>query len=524
MRVRAGMLAVDAAARHADRIVLGGERDGITFAELDRTANRVATGLRALGVQAGDRVAVLSYNRPELVAVWLGCERAAFVRVVLHSHFPMTLQAPLIRDVEASVVVFDARFAHAISGYRGKLGGVRWFVAIGEGVPEWALSYDELLAKGVAQLNPVDVDEDAPLCVQPTTGTTGAPKPWVVTHRAWAALVAHNINHLDTLASSPVSEDDVNLHVHALQWASGAQTLLPYLIRGARSVLLDDAGFDPMAIAQTIASQRVTGVLLPGPMLVAILDAIEALPSFTHRLRRVVTLFATPELLQRLTKTLGPVWCHCYGATEQGAPATRVTAAEAADAPVRLNSVGRPASPFLDLRVVDERGDGLDADRVGEIVVRSPMSSSGYWGNAELSAEAVLPGGWFRSRDLGYLDAAGFLFYVDRACDAIELEQGTVFPHEVEAAVMRHPAVANCGAVGLGDASERRVVAAVVLKDGHQSSEELAAEIEAAAAPGLATFAHPRVLLVEELPTVLGGAKVQRHLLREQLSATTLQA
>lgn len=518
MQVRAGMLAVDAAARHADRVALGGERDGITFAELDETADRVASGLSAQGLQPGDRVAVLSHNRPELVAIWLGLERAAFVRVVLHSHFSMELHADLIRDVQAGVVVFDSRFADVLAEVREQLPGVR-FVAIGEGAPEWALPYEHLLRDGVAQLHPLDVDEDAPLVIQPTTGTTGTPKPWIVTYRSFAALVAHNANHLDTLAARPLDETDVNLHAHALQWASGAQTLVPYLLRGARQVLLDDAGFDPVAIATTIERERVTGMLLPGPMLIAVLDAIDAQPSFAHELCRLVTLFAAPELLLRATSTLGPRWCHCYGATEQGAPATRLTAAEAVEVPSRLSSVGRPASPLLDLRIVDEHGDAVSAGQVGEIVVRSPMSTSSYWRREELSVEAMLPGGWFRSRDLGYVDSDGFLFYVDRARDAIALEQGTVFPHEVEAAVMRHGAVANCGAVALGEGADKHVVAAVVLKQGHEESSELLADIAAAAASGLASHAQPRVLVVQELPVVLGGAKVQRDVLREQLAA-----
>jgi hypothetical protein len=135
--------------------------------------------------------------------------------------------------------------------------------------------------------------------------------------------VAHNLSHLDTMFSSHVCAEDVNLHVHALQWASGAQTLLPYMLRGARTVILDESVFDPAAVVDALADEQVTGALIPGPMLTAILDAIEQRGSFRHRIRRLVTLFATPEQLERTTELLGgPVWsrtrCHrarCAGDT-----------------------------------------------------------------------------------------------------------------------------------------------------------------------------------------------------------------
>ncbi|HEV3046029.1 MAG TPA: class I adenylate-forming enzyme family protein [Solirubrobacteraceae bacterium] len=524
MQVRAGMLAVEAARRFADRVALGDARDGSTFAALDEAANRFADGLGTRGVRPGERVAVLGYNTPELVETWLALERGGFVRVVLHSHFEMPVHVALLAHVGASAVVFDTRFAAALAEHRAELGQVRLWVAIGEDPPYWSLPYEELLRGGDGAQPSLDVDEDAPVCIQPTTGTTGAPKPWIVSHRAWHALVAHNLAHLDTLAEKPLGTDDVNLHVHAVQWASGAQTLLPYMLRGARTVLQDDAAFDPAAIVQTLTAEGVTGVLVPGPMLIALLDQIATAEGFEHRLRRLVTLFATPELLRRASALLGEVWCHGYGATEQGAPATRLSAAEARAKPARLRSVGRPASPFLDLRIVDAAGERLPAGAVGEIVVRSPMSGGGYWRRPDLDRESRLPGGWFRSRDLGYLDADGFLYYVDRARDAIETAHGTVFPHEIEAAVLRHAAVANCGAVGLGAAGAQEVVAAVVLKAGHEDSPRLAIEIADAAAAVLEPHARPRVRLLAELPTVLGGAKVQRELLREQLSAAVAPA
>jgi acyl-coenzyme A synthetase/AMP-(fatty) acid ligase len=516
MMIRAGMLAVDAATRFADRAALTTATGTATFGQLDAAANRVAAGLVAHGVQPGDRVGVLAHNRAEVVQAWLGCDRGGVVRVVLHTHFAMALHVDLLRRVGARAIVFDTSFSADVDAGRERLDAGTLFVAIGENPPSWSVPWQALLAAGSPDAVARDVDENAPAFIQPTTGTTGAPKPWTLTHRSWAAVVNQNLHHLDTFAPGlpAIGPDDVVLHAHALQWATGFQLLYPYLVRGARTVLLDDSAFDPRVLLDTVVSEEITGLLLPAPMLVPLLDLVEERGGVDHRLRRLVVFFATPELLERTTKLLGPVWCHGFGSTEQGAVTTRLLAAEAADDHRRLASVGRAASPFIEVAVVDEQGGRVPPGRLGQIVVRSAMSTGGYWDRPDLTEQSFLPGGWFRPRDVGYLDDEGFLYYVDRDGDSIATAGGTVYPHHVEAAVLRHPAVANCGVVGPG---EDRVVAAVVLKPGYADTPTLRAEIGAASEPGLAPHEVPEIVVVDELPCVLGGAKVQRAVLRERL-------
>ncbi|MBV9282089.1 MAG: AMP-binding protein [Chloroflexi bacterium] len=186
--------------------------------------------------------------------------------------------------------------------------------------------------------------------------------------------------------------------------------------------------------------------------------------------------------------------------------------------PERINSVGRAGSPFLEVAVVDEDGTRLPAGEVGEIVVRSAMSLGAYWGMPDKTSKAFFPGDWFRPFDVGYLDRDGFLYYADRAGDKIVTARGVVYPHLVEAAIVRHAATANCGVVGLGAEGSQAVVAAVQLKEGIAASPELEAEILADTAEGLAEHERPsRLVFLPSLPTVLGGAKVQRQALREQL-------
>ena len=522
MRIEAGGHFTFAAAKFGDREAIRKDAETRTFARLREGANRSGSALAALGLAQGDRVGVLSHNRVEVVELWLGLERFNFVRVVLHSHFDMATHVRTLNDVGAKALIFDVRFAAEVQAHRASLHSVEHFVCMGGGAPDWVIRYDDLLSKGRREDPHLDVDEEAPCFIQLTSGTTGVPKPWTVSHRAWRAIIATNVEHLDTFGSRipGIGPDDVNLHFHALQWATGFQTLMPYLLRGARTLLVDDAAFNPKQIADIIIDQQVTGTLVPGPMLPPIIDAIEARGAAKLNMRRMVIFFATPELLDRAAAVFGHAWCHGFGSTEQGAPTTRLTAEEAKFSRHRLESVGRNASPFFEMAIMDERGRRLAAGEVGEIVVRSAMSVGTYWDLKDKTEEAFFPGGWFRPNDIGYIDGDGFLYYLDRAKDRILTASGVVYPHVVEAAVLRHQAVANCGVVGLGDPGSQSVVAAVVVKDHEAKSSATAAAILEIAARGLPAHARPeRVVLVDELPTVLGGAKVQREVLQKRLAA-----
>ena len=520
MKVTAGGPVMRAAGQFANLTAITTPQGNQTFAELNAAANRVGSGLRALGIDAGERIGVLSHNRLEVVQLWLGLERFNFPRLTLHSHFDMAVHVETLRKVRPAVLVFDTAFSSAVAQHRSELSSVRHFIAIGSPTPPWATPLAQVMEQGRSEDPLFDVEETAPCFVQPTTGTTGQPKAWVFTHRSWAAWISHNLHHLDTFGPGipQVGPDDVNLHVHALQWASGVQTLYPYMLRGARNVLLDDSTFEPAKIVETIEREHITGVLIPGPMLIPLLDFIEARGGMKHRLRRAVIFFGSPELLERFTRVVGPMWCHGFGSTEQGAPSARLLQSEVAQKPERIHSVGRPASPLLEMAIVDENGQQLPPGQVGELVVRGPMSQSEYWEEADRTQSSFLPGDWFRPADIGYRDEDGFFYYLDRSKDRIRTARGVVYPHGVEVALLRHPAVAHCGVVGLGPPGAEEIVAAVLLKQGQQPTEALRREIEQAACAGLGEHERPaRLVFVTELPTVLGGAKVQREVLRQRL-------
>lgn len=521
MQVEAGVLIRMAAQNFGPRVALSAGSESFTFSELNERSNRVGSALLDLGVSRGDRVGVLAYNTPEVVETWFACEKHNLVRVVLHSHFAMDSHVWSLNQVGATALIFDARFADDVERHKDELKTVRHFVAIGAGCPPWATPFAQLAAGGSAAEPLLSVDEDAPCFLQLTSGTTGHPKAWVKTYRSWQAVINHNLIHFDTFGPGvpPVGPDDVNLHFHPIQWASGFQTLYPYYVRGARSVLLDDEVFDPDAVLDTIAREQVTSVFTPGPLLTPVLDAVEARGGFAHRLRRMVVFFGNPDQLERTTRLLGPVWAHGFGSTEQGAITTRLLPHEVAERRERIKSVGRSGSPFMEIAVVDEQGRRLGPGQVGEIVVRSAMSLGEYWGMPERNAQSFFPGDWFRPYDVGYLDEDGFLYYSDRAGDRIITARGAVYPHLVEEAILGHRSVFLCGVVGLGEPGDQEVVVGVQLKEGFTASDELSKEILLETARLLEHERPVRTFFVGELPTVLGGAKVQRQALRERLAA-----
>jgi acyl-CoA synthetase (AMP-forming)/AMP-acid ligase II len=521
MRVEAGGLVRAAAQNFGARVALTAGPRHFSFTELNELANHVGSALVELGVARGDRVGVLAYNTPEVVETWFGCEKHNLVRTILHTHIAMDSHVWALNHVAASAFIFDTRFTADVEQHKGELETVRHFVAIGPGCPDWATPFAQLESGGSAEDPRLDVDEDAPCFLQLTSGTTGRPKAWVKTYRSWQAVINHNLIHLDTFGPEvpPIGPDDVSLHFHPVQWASGFQTFYPYYVRGARSVLLDDEVFSPEALLGTIDRERVTGVFIPGPLLTPVLDAVEARGKINHRLRRMVVFFATPGLLDRTTRLLGAVWAHGFGSTEQGAITTRLLPHEVEERRERIKSVGKPGSPFLELAVVDEQGKRLGAGQVGEIVARSAMSLGEYWAMPQRSAKSFFAHDWFRTNDIGYLDEDGFLYYFGRAGDRITTVRGVVHPHLVEEAILGHPSVFLCGVVGLGEPGSQEVVAGIQVKPGAVASERLAGEI-LRLTTRLPEHERPaRVVFVPNMPTVLGGAKVQRQALRERLQS-----
>jgi fatty-acyl-CoA synthase len=460
----------------------------ISYADLARRVARAAAVLAGLGVKRDDAVAYLGLNHPATLVLLFACARLGAMLVPLNWRLAPPEHARVLTDCPPRVLFVEPAFADHARNIEGAI----------------AATEISVLEKAAGSSVEQSGDENSPLLLCYTSGSTGAPKGVVLTQRAilWNAV---NSSHMHDLTSADrVLTTLPMFHVGGLN----IQTT-PALHAGASVTL--HARFDPQAALEAIERERITlAVLVP-----AQLSALMALPRWQSAdlsSLRMITTGSTivSEAFVRKASGRGVPVIQVYGSTETCPIAAYV---RAGDALRKAGSAGAPAL-HCEVKVVDEEGVELPAGRDGEILVRGPNVASRYWNAPGESAQAF-EGGWYRSGDLGHFDDEGHLYVVARRKEMIISGGENIYPAEVESVLLECPAIEE--ACVLGKLEERwgeTVVAAVVLKPGRRMTE---AEAMALFQGRIARYKHPReVRFLERLPRSALG-KVQREVLREAL-------
>jgi fatty-acyl-CoA synthase len=487
-----------AAARFGERPALAFGGRSWRYRELDAAADRIAHRLHALGLRHGERVAAYGRNSDAYLLLWLGAVRAGLVHVPINYALTGGELRYIVEQSGASAVIADEALEANLGPVRD-LGAVRLF-----GRFEGGGALDVL---AVAQ-DPAPVDGDLPLDdgdiaqILYTSGTTASPKGAVLTHRAILAQYQSCIYDLEfrgddkALAALPLYH---TAQMHAFT--------MPQLLIGAMTVLIPAPV--PEQVLALIEQHRITSFFAPPTVWISLLRH----PDFDRRdLGCLVNLYygasimpvpVLHELRARLPKVRA---FNCYGQTEI-APLATVLRPEEHDA--RPASCGRPALN-VETRVVDPEMRDVPPGTQGEIVHRSPQLLLGYWNKPAETAEAFA-GGWFHSGDVGFFDAAGYLFIVDRIKDVIKTGGIQVASREVEEALFSHPAVSEVAVIALPDPKWiEAVTAVVVLRPGMRATED---ELVAHARQSLAPFKLPkRVIFADNLPRNTAGKLLKREL------------
>ena len=439
--------------------------DGVSlsYAAVQALSHRVANALAASGVEAGDKVAILSANDPVAFTCVFGISRAGAVWCPINPRNEAAENRELLDLFDCSVVVFQPSFTPLVERIRGDLTKVHTWVRLdgpgGSGEsPAGVLTWEEFLARGAdaPELDRPAVDDLA--MIVGTGGTTGRPKGVMLTGTNLETMTAL------TLMGYPFRGRPVYLALAPLTHAAGV-LCFPILCHGGEVVIMrspDVGGF-----LQLIERHHVTHTFLP-PTLIYMVLGHERLDSTDLSSLQCFWYGAAPMSATRLEEALsriGPVMAQLFGQTEAPMMVSMMPPADhfrpdGSVAVERLSSAGRP-SPLVTVAIMDLDGRLLPVGERGEIVVRSSLVMPGYYQDPAATEEASRFG-WHHTGDIGYLDAENFLFIVDRAKDMIITGGFNVYSTEVEQALMQHPDLQDCAVIGLPDEKWGERVEAVV--------------------------------------------------------------
>ena len=475
-----------------------------SYAQLDADVTRLARRIGALGVREGDRVASLLHNGPAPALLVHAALRLGVVLVPLNIRLSEEEVAWQVGDCDARLLLVEEGTVALAERVRREQPGVK-MVSVDEGGAA-LLGGMPLGGVGVAEV-PLRLthDQATVLAIIYTSGTTGRPKGAMLTvGNFWWSAMGSALN----LGTQP---DDRWLACMPLFHVGGLSILLRAAIYGITAVVHER--FDAEAVNRAIEEERVTIVSVVAVMLQRMLEA-QAGQTYPATLRCVLAgggPVALP-LLERCVTAGVPV-VQTYGLTET---CSQVATLAPDDALRRPGSAGKALYPN-EVRVLGANGALAAAGESGEIVARGPVVMAGYAGQPEATAR-TLADGWLHTGDVGHLDADGFLYVLDRRDDLIVTGGENVYPHEVESALVGHPAVAEAGVIGVPDEQwGQRVVAFVRLGDDAASNEaeEWSEVLRTHCRSRLGGYKVPREIRIirEALPRTASG-KLRRAALR----------
>lgn len=494
--------------QHVERF---GDYPVAVFKDIERTntellsrAQRLAGALAEVGVEPGDRVAVMLPNSMEVATAYGAILRAGGVVVPMVFLLAVPEIAHILADAEPKAIFTSPEFVGNVRAAMADLASPPRVILVGEaGAGDDVLVHEDLI-EGGTPLAIVERAEDDLAVISYTSGTTGRPKGVMLTH---ANLLFQATN---SAAVSALKDGDVSLSCLPLAHLFGlGNTLVAQLFR-IRAVILE--WFTPAGVFDAVQRYRVTSTAFV-PTMVSMMIADPGFDEVDWSSLEYAVIGAAPlpmEVAREFERRTGARALQGYGLTETS-PAVSLLRME----DPTNGSAGKPV-PNVEVQIRDDEGRALGPDEPGEICVRGPNVMAGYYKLPEATAEAIRDG-WFHTGDIGYLDADGYLTITDRKKDLIIRGGFNVYPSDVEDVLHRHPAVQSAGVVGVPDATMgEEVKAFVVLRPGAVCGEE---ELLAHCRAHLATYKTPRwITITDSLPMTAVG-KILRKELRARASA-----
>lgn len=486
---------IDQAARcraASPAIVFNGR--SITYAALNRAVDRVAALVRRLGLDPGDRVALLAPNRPEWVAAYYGVIRAGGVAVCLSAAYRRVEIDHLLRDCRARLLITAEALRDQVSDISG-LPGLEEILSMDH---EPLASVFDDQGPGDSGLRPVDAEADDACAILYTGGTTGTPKGAMLTH-ANILFTSQNVCYHER-----TSPDDRAICFMPLNHVFGGNHIMNATFYGCATLVLH-TGFDMDRVLASVRDDRVTRFYAVPTVFIRMLANTEAKKAFetvTYCFSAATSMAS--EIVRQWKSVFGLTIHESYGMTESSSLVTFNHLYRH-----RIGSVGVPAG-VVQVRLVDDEGRQVPTGQTGEVVISGPHVMKGYFDRPEESAAAIRDG-WLHSGDIGRFDEDGYLYIVDRIKDLVISGGLNVYPSEVEEVLYTHPAVDECSVLGLPDAEYGEAVTAFIVARPGQTMDQDG--LRAFCKQSLASYKTPRRFIqVEELPKSPAGKILKRRI------------
>jgi acyl-CoA synthetase (AMP-forming)/AMP-acid ligase II len=489
--------------RGGDSIAVIDERRTLSFRELRRRTAQLANALASLGCTPDRPVAALLGNRAEYVEVDVAATRAGIPRVGLSDRLSRDEWGYIVEDSKAAVLVITADLLERLGDVPD---GVRSVLVVGTGS---AATYEHALGVASDVLIARPIDPAGPNYILYTSGTTGRPKGAAHSHAGRGAATL-NMLSFELCAS----QNAVMAHVGPVTHGSGSK-IVPFLAAGATNLLFD--GFDVERLVDAVGRHGATHSFMVPTMLQRLLDLDEKDSQTLTGLQQVSFGGSpiAPALYRSIRERFGELFVQVYGSCEAPHPVSCLRLGAGTELTDDLVASAGYVSPAVEARVVGPEREVLAAGEVGELEIRAPHLTSGYWNNPAATAEVFSADGWYQSGDLATLGDDGLVTFRDRKRDIIISGGLNVYPSEVERVLLDHPDVRHAAVIGYPDDEWGESVAAyIVLEDGNGlSSDDLSAWVKSR----LASYKKPRRYeFRSELP--MGSShKVLRQQLREEL-------
>ncbi len=491
-------------------LVLADSRKRFTFAELSERSLRCTVFLQSLGIKKGDRVGILAHNRIEYVDAFFAAGKCGIILVPLNTRLTAHELEYIVRDSGMRALIYDGDFGATITKLRSQVDVEHWISLDVALAPADRNYLAETTTLDSSAFIPTRCDPEDIYCLLYTSGTTGKPKGVMLPHR----MILWNASN--TVMSWQLRDTDISPIFTPMYHAGGLNVFLtPLFVVGGTIVL--HRGFDATEIWRVLAEERCTVVMGVPTIYKLLMDAPEFQSAHLPHLRWLISGGAPmPQYVIEAFAHRGMTFKQGYGLTEAGVNCFAMTPE---DSIRKIGSIGKPML-FCEARLVDNNSDEVPANEVGELWLRGPHVSKGYWNQPEATASTLDPQGWLHTGDLARRDEEWFFYIAGRSKDMYISGGVNVYPAEIEAELLLHPGVRDAAVIGIPHETWGEVGVAFIVASGKLTPEMLTIHLS----DRLSKYKIPKHFeFVESLPRTAYG-KVVKPELRERWLAKTASA